>query len=240
MAARTESKQESVRRQLLTMVRKLKPHQALPNERALAERFGVSRMTLRHAMATLIDDGLIYSVHGVGTFAAEARVSKEVLFSSFTEDMTRRGLTPSSQVLLKQLIPAPAHVAHALGLDTDAEVYNLERLRMADGVAVCLEDAYLPAEEVPGLLSQPVAESLYAVLRERYERPVVRAATTVSAIALSKRQAELLHDRVRAPALRFERVGFDQRGLPLEYCITIYRSGRFDLRYTVDMDRQAP
>lgn len=237
MAAQPESKQEAVRRQLRAMVRKLKPHQPLLDERSLAERLGVSRMTLRLALATLIDEGLVYSVHGVGTFAAEPRVTKEVLLSSFSEDMSRRGLKPSSRVLVQRLMQAPTHVANALGLDAGAEVVNLERLRLADGVAVCLEDTYLPAEAVPGLVSQPLTGSLYAILREQYQRPIVRAATTVSAVALNKRQADLLHERLRAPALRFERVGFDQRGFPLEHCVTIYRSGRFDLRYTVDMER---
>ena len=140
MVPRGESKQDAVRRQLLALVRKRKPHQPLPNERALAEQFGVSRMTLRHAMAGLIDDGLLYSVHGVGTFVAEPRVSKEVLLSSFTEDMTRRGLQPSSQILVQRLLPAPEHAARALELDPLTEVYNLERVRLADDVPVCLED----------------------------------------------------------------------------------------------------
>lgn len=237
MTTKPESKQEKVRRQLLAMIRKRKPHDALPNERLLAEQLGVSRMTLRNARAGLIDEGLLYSVHGAGTFVAEARVTKEVLLSSFSEDMLRRGLTPSSQVLAAQVMSAPETAARALELEPLTDVYNLERLRMADGVPVCLEDTYLPTEAVPGLLKQPYTGSLYAILREHYQRPVVRASTTVSAIALNKRQAELLHDRLRAPALRFERVGFDQRGFPLEYCVTVYRSGRFDLRYTVDMDR---
>lgn len=236
MAPRPEGKQAAVRRQLLALVDQRRPHQALPNERELAEQFGVSRMTLRQALASLVDEGRLYTVHGAGTFVAEARLSKEVLFSSFTEDMLRRGSVPSSQVLRQQVLAAPASVAQALGLAPGTAVCQLERLRLADGVAVCLETASLPAAEVPGLLDEPVAGSLYALLRERYGRPVVRAATTVSAIALDKHQATLLDDRLRAPALRFERVGFDQRGLPLEHCVTIYRSGRFDLRYTVDVE----
>lgn len=230
-----ENKHEAVRRRLLKTVGRMKPHQALPNERALAQTLGVSRMTLRQVLKELVNDGLVYSIHGVGTFIAETQVSKEVLLSSFTEDMNRRGLKPSSRILMKQIMVAPEDVAKALGIPAGAQVYNLERLRLADGVAVCIEDAYLAAEELPGLLSQSLSGSLYAILRDRYERPVVRAATSVSAIALNRRQAELLSDRLRAPALRFERVGFDERGYPLEYCVTIYRSGRFDLRYTVDM-----
>lgn len=237
MPIKPESKHAKVRRQLLKLVRGLQPNQTLPNERALADRFGVSRMTLRQVIAQLIDEGLIYSVHGVGTFVAEPRMSKEVLFSSFTEDMLRRGLQPSSKILTSRTLAASETVARALGVETGALVQNLERLRLADDVPVCIENAYFPSEELSDLLLHDVSNSVYSLLRDDYRRPIVRAVTTVSALALSRRDAELLNDRVRAPALRFERVGFDQRGTPLEYCIAVYRSGQFDLRYTVDVEQ---
>lgn len=192
-------------------------------------------MTLRQALKTLVNDGVIYSIHGVGTFVAETQVSKEVLLSSFTEDMNRRGLTPSSRILMKQMIPASEPVAIALGISPGSMVYNLERLRLADGIPVCIEDAHLSAEALPDLMNYSLEGSLYAILRDHYQRPVVRAVTSVSAVSLNQRLSKLLSDRLRAPALRFERVGFDERGYPLEHCVTVYRSGRFDLRYTVDM-----
>lgn len=229
------SKHEAVKQHVSELISKMQPHQALPNERTLAGELGVSRMTLRNVIAELAAEGLVYTVHGLGTFVSEPRLSKEVLVSSFTEDMLRRGQVPSSRVLMAQLVTPPPAVAEALGLEADAKAYNIERVRMADGIPVCVEDAYLPAAEMPGLLEQKLDGSLYAVLRDRYERRIVRAATTVSAISLNARQANLLGDRQRAAALRFERVTFDHRGRPLEHCVTIYRSGRFDLRYTVDL-----
>lgn len=230
-----ESKHDAVRRRLAELVAGLQPHQALPNERALASEFGVSRMTLRNAIAELASEGVVYVVHGAGTFVSEPRLSKEVLVSSFTEDMIRRGHKPSSRVLMAQLIPAPAAISAALNLDEQAKVYNIERVRLADDVPVCVENAYFPAADMPGLLEQKLDGSIYKLIRERYERRIVRAVTSVSAISLNKREAALLNDRPRSAALRFERVTFDHRGRPLEHCVTIYRSGRFDLRYTVDL-----
>lgn len=229
------SKHQAVKQHVTELISKMQPHQALPNERTLAGELGVSRMTLRNVIAELAAEGLVYTVHGAGTFVSEPRLSKEVLVSSFTEDMLRRGQVPSSRVLMAQLFTPPPAVAEALGLEADAKAYNIERVRMADGIPVCVEDAYLPAADMPGLLEQKLDGSLYTVLRDRYERRIVRAATTVSAISLNARQANLLGDRQRAAALRFERVTFDHRGRPLEHCVTIYRSGRFDLRYTVDL-----
>lgn len=220
---------------MLEVIATLRPHDVLPNERGLAQRFGVSRMTLRNVLAELAAEGVVQSVHGVGTFVAEPRLSKEVLVSSFTEDMQRRGHVPSSRVLMAQVLPAPAAIAESLGLERGAPVYNIERLRLADEQPVCIENAYFPAAELPGLLEQDLSGSLYTLIRERYERRIVRAVTMVSARSLSKRESELLADRPRSAALRFERVTFDHRGRPLEHCVTIYRSGRFDLRYTVDL-----
>lgn len=230
-----ESKHAMVRRQLLTVIDGLRPQAALPTERALAAQFGVSRMTLRNVLAELASEGRVHSVQGVGTFVSEPRLSKEVLVSSFTEDMQRRGHTPSSRVLMAQAVPASRDIAQALGIEPGATVYNVERLRLADAQPVCIEDAHFPSAELPGLLEQDLTSSLYAIIRTRYERRIERAVTTVSAKALSRREANLLADRPRAAALRFERVTFDNRGRPIEHCDTIYRSGRFDLRYTVDL-----
>lgn len=235
MTKPTQTKQAGVRRRLTTIIGKLDPHQAIPNERDLSQRLGVSRMTLRNALRHLIDQGLIYSVHGVGTFVAEPRMSKEVLFSSFTDDMRRRGLTPSSRILVQRVLPATELVAAALAMDPGELVYNVERVRLADNEPICLESAFFPAAELPNLLEHDLSLSLYALLRDHYRRPVVRAVTSVTARTLTTRQAEQLGDRNRAPALGFERTGFDQRGVPLEYCQATYRSGRIDLRYTVDV-----
>lgn len=224
-----------LRQQLLDLIEALQPNDALPNERTLASRYSVSRMTLRHALAELAAEGRVHAVHGAGTYVSEPRLSKEVLVSSFTEDMQRRGRHPSSRVLTAESIPASPQVEEALGLEAEASVHHIARLRMADGEPVCLEDAHFPATQLPGLLELEIEGSIYALLREYYRRRIVRAVTTVSAHSLTPMEAELLEDRSQAAALRFERVTFDHRGRPVEHCVTIYRSGRFDLRYTVDL-----
>jgi len=192
-------------------------------------------MTLRQALASLVEDRTIYVVPGVGTFVSEKSITKEVLLSSFTEDMNRRGVTPSSRVLMAQVIQPPSNIAVALDLEESEKTYQVERLRMGDSVPICLEDVHLPATAYPGLLEQNLEHSLYKILRERYERGVVTANTIVRASIVNKRQADLLGVPLKSPALVFERIGFDERGRPIEHCQSVFRADRFDLRYTVDL-----
>src|SRR5207249_306550 len=83
----------------------------LQAERALAERYGVARMTVRSMLDRLTSEGLTYRVHGRGTFAAEPRVAQAMALSSFSEDMLARGLRPGSTILRQEVVPAGGVVA---------------------------------------------------------------------------------------------------------------------------------
>lgn len=228
-----ETKHEAVRQHLVKRISRMKPHQPLPTERELAAEFAVSRMTLRQALGSLAAEGLVYAVRGSGTYVSGSRLSKEVLLSSFSEDMIRRGLQPSSRVLMAQVVVPSRDIATVLDLDEGESAYHIERLRLADGVPICLEKVHLPASAVPGLLERDLQASLYEILRSRYERPVTTVQTVVRAGLLNKRESGLLGVSPRSPGLFFTRFGFDHRSRPLEHCVSVFRGDRFDLRYTV-------
>ncbi|MFM8394018.1 MAG: GntR family transcriptional regulator, partial [Acidobacteriota bacterium] len=122
----------------------LAPGEAI-SERELSEQLGVSRMTTRQALNTLRDEGLIYTERGRGTFVAEPKMdvhTRQLL--GFSEDMRRRGLTPSSRILnLGRDVP-PEVVRERLKLGPEDEVYEIERLRLADGIAMAWEICHLP------------------------------------------------------------------------------------------------
>jgi GntR family transcriptional regulator len=205
----------------------LAPHDQLPTERDLAQEFGVSRMTVRQALERLKNERRVYRVQGAGTFVAPPAINKSIELTSFSDDMRRRGLQPGSRLRVAESVPAGAETGFALGLSPSTPVAHLERVRTADGVPMCVEHAYLPEAFVPGLLDQPLDNSLYDLLRDRYRISLVRAEQSIRATVLDQATAALLEVPAFSPALLVERTGYDQRDRPVERAISTYRGDRY-------------
>ncbi|RKN40568.1 GntR family transcriptional regulator [Micromonospora endolithica] len=211
----------------------LRPHDPLPSERELVARFGVSRATVRQAVGRLEEEGLVYRAQGSGTFVADpATISKNLALTSFSEDMRLRRLTPDSRLLDLTVIPAPVVVARDLAVSPGAEVVHARRLRLADGLPMCLEEVWLPAERVGELDAGVVAGSLYEVLAERGVRPH-HADQVIAATVVDADQARLLGVAAFSPALRVDRITYDESGAAVERAESLYRADRYDFRITV-------
>lgn len=125
----------------------LKPGDALPPEREFAEKYQISRMTVRQAFTQLVNEGYLYRMQGKGTFVAERKIEQLLQgVTSFSEDMKARGLEPSSELIRFEMQPAAASIAEQLSIDESDPVYEIERIRLADGVPMALETSYLPVK----------------------------------------------------------------------------------------------
>lgn len=222
-----------VRERLLAQIQDMRPDEVLPQERELAENFGVSRTTIRQALQSLTEEGLVYSVRGRGTFVSRPRISKGVTLSSFSEDMRARNLEPGSRLLTAEQQVAEGELARALEIKPGDPVYYLERLRLADGFPMCFERVHLPAALLPRLLDQDLQGSLYQLLASRYWVVLASAEQRISATTLDRRQADLLGVPVRSPALQVNRRGIDARGRIVEYGQSLYRADRYDFEMTI-------
>ena len=211
----------------------LAPHDRLPTERELAERFHVSRMTVRRALDRLEVEGRVYRVQGAGTFVAPPSITKSFSLSSFSEDMRTRGMEPGSVLIRSDLVPAGARTGHDLKISPGAEVVRIDRLRTADGTPMCLEHVYLPAHLVPGILEEDLERSLYALMESRYKIRVLEADQSVHSTVLGRHQARLLEVPPLSPALLVERTTFDQRGRRVERATSIYRGDRYSYQLRV-------
>ncbi|MFD4790029.1 GntR family transcriptional regulator [Streptomyces sp. NPDC058459] len=227
------TKHERLRQSLRGDIDKLEPHTALPTERELAARHEVSRSTVRQALDALADAGIVYRVHGAGTFVAAQTISKSHSLTSFTEDMQARGLTPGTRLIAADETTAGRQIAEELRTTPDHRVVRLIRLRTADDRPMCLETVHLRADRVPGLLAHDLNISLYDILQTRYQLRLVRAEQVWTAVSLDERSAILLGVPAGAAAFHVRRVGLDERGRPQEATTSLYRADRYDVHMTV-------
>lgn len=207
----------------------LQPGDRLPPERQLAAWFGVNRLTLRQSLAELERRRLIRRSVGRrgGTFVAEPKLERDLSsFAGFSEHARRIGLTATAVVLRARSLPASPEAAAALELETGAELYEIRRLRLANGRPVLIECSSFPAARFPGLLAGPLEGSLYDLLAEGYEARPVRGVETIEPVTAGKETARLLEVGVGAPLLAVERIAFDGLGAPVELARDLFRGDR--------------
>jgi GntR family transcriptional regulator len=206
----------------------------LPSENELAELHGISRQTVRHALDELERDGWIYRQKGVGSFAVARRVEQELSsLVSTSEAMRQRGWRLETRVLSLERVPAPSHVAVALEIPPGCLVYELSRLRIADGAPVSLQTNYLPAELTPRLEENDLSASLYRLLESRYGLRLWTGHETLRAAGATSREAHLLDIREGAPVMRTERITYAANGTPVEYLDAVWRGDRYDFKVTL-------
>lgn len=211
----------------------------VPSERELAERFRMSRMTVRHALTELVTDGSLFRHQGKGTFVARPKIRQGLAgLTSFTEDMLARGLKPGARILSVEAVSAPYRVRHALSLGPESTmVLRMERLRLADGEPMALEQVHLPYPRFASLLEADLVNaSLYQVLAEQYGVQMSSAIQTIEPAVADAPLARALAVREGALLLLLERTTFDERGEPLEFATSYYRGDRY--RFVAHLERR--
>jgi GntR family transcriptional regulator len=211
-----------------------KPGDRLPPERELAERYGCSLITVRRALSELAREARIERTRGRGTYVLRPRLQLDFGGSqSFTSEMQSHGLDAETKVVAARPEIAGEAVANALDLEIGAPTLYLERLRLAGGEPMLLEQVHLPADRFPGLLASDLEHnSLYALLTERYGTRVVRAREAIEPVLLRGREARLLDQPSGRPALLVEGVAFSADGTPVEFARSFVRGDR--TRYYVE------
>jgi GntR family transcriptional regulator len=236
-AARFVPRYYEIEQSLRTRIAELKADDPLPSDAMLCEEFGVSRMTARNAVQRLTQEGLVYRVPGRGTFVAEPPVHRQAgNLLSFTEEMRRRGRTPSSRLLAREVRePGPAE-ASRLQLDPGEEVIAVRRLRVANDEPVAIEEAVFRATIAP-LIQRADLErsSLHDALVEGGHVPTMGRAR-LGAEAAGPDDALLLDVAPGSPLLVEKRVIHDQDGNPLELCESRYAGERYGLDVQFDVE----
>jgi GntR family transcriptional regulator len=214
---------------------RLQPGAQVATEAGLMTEYGVSRATVRQALAGLLGEGLLEIRRGLGTYVTAPRFEHTIGgFYSFSREIERHGLRPGTTVLDIGVQPSSDDVAEALALAPATPVVALRRLRLAGPDPLVVETSHLPATRFPGLESVDFSQvRLYDTLLNQYGCRPTRARETFEPILLTAEEAALLDQQRGEPALRVERTAFDQDDLPIEFCRSTVRGDRY--RYSVEL-----
>ena len=201
---------------------------SLPAERELAQMTGLSRVTVRKAVHSLVESGKLIQRQGSGTYVAPeaGRVEQPLQhLTSFSEDMRRRGMTARSVWLSRGLFPPTNEEMMALGLSVADRVARLDRVRLADERPMAIERARLPASVLPD--PESVDQSLYALLSARGLCPV-RGVQRITAANVTPADAETLGVLPGTAVLKVERVSYLPSGRAVELTRSFYRGDAYD------------
>ena len=213
----------------------LLPGERLPSEDELAARFGVSRMTVRQGISDLIDEGLLYRRHGVGTFVAHLHIERDhTRLTSFLESAKEDGIEVDIRVLAANILPAKLKISRALSLDEGELVFQVKTLRYADAVPITVHDAYVPYKLFPQLLQEDLKSRHLWDVMESYGRHVKRAVQRLEAREADEEIAALLEIDEGAPILYKERTVFLDDGTPVEFTHCYNRGDRYSLTFVLN------
>lgn len=214
----------------------LEPGQRLPSEDDLAAKFGVSRMTVRQGISELIEEGLLYRRHGVGTFVAYPHLERDhTHLTSFMESARQEGLDVSVRVLALEVLPAKPRIARQLAIEEGELVIRVKTLRIVDGTPVTLHDAFIPYALIPELLTESLATRHIWDILEDHGLRVKRAIQSLEAREADEDIACLLEMDDGAPVLFKERTVYLDNGKPVEFTYCYNRGDRY--RLTISLDR---
>lgn len=212
--------------------------QKLPSEDELAAQYGVSRMTVRQSTSDLIDDGLLYRRHGVGTFVTLPHIERDhSQLTDFFENSNRRGMNARAAILKLEVIPAIPKIAQKLLLKTNDLLINIKTLREVDDILVTLHDSYIPhglfSEFIQGNSLTFEVQHLWSKFAEK-GYPVKWATQKLEARLADPNLAQVMQIKLGSPILFKERTVFAEDGTPVEFTYCYNRGDLYSLTVTLN------
>lgn len=204
----------------------------LPSEKELAEHYDVSRNTLRKALKTLEEEGMIERRHGSGTYLRNKHFQASVThLDSFTEIARNEGKTPTSQILKFELQTASEEIANNLRVMPGEPVYYAKRLRLIDNIAMQIEETWLSASRFPDLTIAHMKKSKFAYIEHECGVKILGCYESIQPILPSPDVANLLHISALDPIIRMQTQAIDEQSNPIDYSILYTNMFEFQVKY---------
>lgn len=214
------------------------PDEKLPSENELCQKFDVSRVTVRKALQTLENEGLIYKSQGLGSFVCDDRPRQSFIqLTDFEEDMHRAGLQPSSEVIQFKPVSATDQIARILKIGPDSKVVRLDRMRLGDSQPIAFDITWLPmfyGQLIEGYDLQN--ETIYGILEEDFDIPVEKGHFRIEAENASEEIAKHLKVEAGAALLLIDRLSLTVGDKPIYYQKRYYRSDRIVYELTAERE----
>lgn len=201
----------------------------IPAERQLSEDFNVSRMTLRQAIKTLEDEGILERRLGSGTYVASQKVQEKVSgIMGFTELMHSQGKTPSSKTISYRIIQPSSSEIEKLQLDDGELVLRMERVRFADDVPICYEVASIPEKLIKHYSKDEITKSLYETLENKGHVTFGHVEQRIGASVANEEIARLLDFKKGDAVVMRNQISHLDNNEPFEYVRAYYVAERFE------------
>lgn len=204
----------------------------IPSERLLSETYGVSRMTARQAVSSLVQEGVVYRETGKGTFVSTKQFSQKNI-KSFTQTLLEKGYEPSTEILEFANVHSLREISSAMNLAYDTHFYKIKRLRFGNGVPIAFETVYIPTVKCSNLKEKDIGQSLYETLELRYGYVVGRASYDIEACISSRIMMSLFKVQKPVALLKLKGISYTVDDEMLCYEESYYRSELY--RYQVDI-----
>jgi GntR family transcriptional regulator len=222
---------------------KLKPHDQIPSERELCDKYSLSRTTVRQGISLAINEGLLYRIQGKGTFVAEAKIDQGLVrLTGFEETVLGRGLTPSMKVLEAQLITADVQITSLLGLPLGSDIASFKLLGVASDAPLVIFHFYLPGElgfDAIELVKSFEAKkgwfSFTRYYREHKKIDLGVARQTFEASVASPEQAELIELPIGSALFKVTSIIYTRQEKPIELRHAFYRGDRYKFNISRDV-----
>ena len=217
------------------LIRTSSSKKSLPlTDAQLAERFGVSRITVRRAVDELVDVGILYRIQGVGTFVRPSKLSEKLTLNSFLDAWTRKGARADVRVGAFEQVPADKELAERLNVRIGSKLVYVQRLRFQKKGLVAVDDRYMRADYCRKLSTQDIiTSSLVDFLRNREKIPLARGEMEIEARAADQREARIFGIKTGKPVLVRRMTFFTTKNEAVLTGVSTYRADRVSYKLTI-------
>ena len=234
---RSLSLKEKIKSDIVQKLAQMPADAPIAPELKLAQQYGVSRGTVRQAISELVGDGLLYRIHGSGTF--KNRVAVNHLSSrteGFSEQLSKGGFSVVLEDIEISECPVPAKYASALGISTLAETWKFSRIWTVDGTPISYGEAFIKKDLIDVFNKESVTTSFLETLERNYNIHTSFFESYAGAVAASPFLAQRLRISSGSPLLRYEYYGYDTNRMPLFVDISYTIGDKYILHVSQSLD----